>query len=54
MMMLPAQGFAYALRRYDRGGLWWRGAPHTVKRTIDVLWGAPAPVYKGGEEEAAG
>ena len=30
------------------------GAPHTAKRTIDVLSGAPAPIYKGGEEEAAG
>ena len=29
-------------------------APHTVKTTIDVLWGAPAAVYKGGGEEAAG
>ena len=28
------------------------GAPHTAKRTTVVLWGAPAPVYKGGEEEA--
>ena len=25
-----------------------------AKRTIDVLWGAPAPVCKGGEEEVAG
>ena len=30
------------------------GAPHTAKRTTVVLWGAPTPVYKGGEEEAAG
>ena len=23
-----------------------------TKRIIDVLWGAPSPVYKGGEEGA--
>ena len=21
------------------------GAPHTAKRTVDVLWGAPLPLY---------
>ena len=37
----------------DRGGLWWRGAPHTAKRSTDQLvypWGALSPVYKGVEE----
>ena len=28
------------------------GAPHTVKRNLCVLGWPPAPIYKGGEEEA--
>ena len=27
------------------------GAPHTAKDQLACLWGAPSPVYKGGEEE---
>ena len=34
LMKLPTQGFASAPLRYDRGGLWWRGAPHTAKRSM--------------------
>ena len=29
-----------------------KGAPHTAKDQLVCLWGAPSPVYKGGEEEA--
>ena len=57
MMMLPEQGFAKAPLQYDRGGLWWRGAPHTAKRSMINLCvlGCPlALVYKGGREEEAG
>ena len=32
LMKLPMQGFAYAPLQYDRGGLWWRGAPHMAGR----------------------
>ena len=56
MMKLPAQGFAKALKRYDRGGLWWRGAPHTTKRSMINLcvYGVPpGHVYKGWREEEA-
>ena len=53
MMILPEQGFAKAPLRYDRGGLWWRGAPHTAKRSM-INWCVygvpPSPVYKGVEE----
>ena len=50
MMKLPLQGFA--LQRYDRGVKLWRVAPHTAKDQLVCLWGAPSPVYKGGEEDA--
>ena len=44
--------------RYNiyRGELWWRGAPHTAKRSRDQLLCLevpPAPVYKGGRERPA-
>ena len=54
LMKLPMQGFAYAPLQYDRGGLWWRGAPHTAKGSmIDLCTRVPpAPVYKGAREEA--
>ena len=46
MMMLYRPGLRLNSARYDRGGIWWRGAPHTAKRSIDqllCLWGAPCP-----------
>ena len=58
VVLLPAQGFAYAPLRYDRGGIWWRGAPHTAKISMINLcvYGVPpSTVYKGVEEgEEAG
>ena len=29
----------------------WMGAWHMAKDQLVCLWGAPSPVYKGGEEE---
>ena len=47
MIKLLVQGFAKALQRYDRGGLWWRRAPHTAKRSMInfCVHGVPPPPY---------
>ena len=41
-------GLLLSTARYDRGRLWWRGAPHTTKRSkgsIVVSLGCPLPPY---------
>ena len=45
MVMLSPQGFAQALRKYDRGTELWRGAPHTAKTMLCLVWGAPSPLF---------
>src|SRR3954468_5291277 len=37
------------MQQYDRGGIWWKGAPHTAKERSQgstcVSWGCPLPPY---------
>jgi hypothetical protein len=48
MVKLSPQGFAEALRKYDRGTKLWRGAPHTAKQLSWLCVARPSHIYIGG------